>query len=225
MKKINLKTALSKYHNGHNIRVIATMRLISKPVPNKPRTVLLTDIKIDGKEIIDHIWVAYNSQWSNYSHEDRHKVFTFKTKVTSTTRGPMTKYVFGAVTELQLLKDYVPKKKREAPKPTLINPDTAQLIPLLSAKRRTKFKIVATAIEIVDDKELKLEDIVLTDYPDVRLKKLSVPITPGKLGALRSPLPTKIECDLYVAEDLHKILPYQPVKATSLKNLTTYKEI
>ena len=225
MKTINLKNHLSKFV-GHNIRVEGKMQLISKPVPNKPRTVLLTDLSIDGQQTDEHMWVPYSKQWEDYSYKHRQQKFTFVTKVVKIQKGPMTKYAFGKISKLELVATFKNPNKK---KPTevvkeLINPDTAKLLPLLSAAGKVKLPITATAISMTNEATSMLKATNVT-VNNICFETLDIPLRESQVEQFKNNLPIQFTADTTFQSDLFKVLPYQPVRATRMKNLKLQKEI
>ena len=223
MKTINLKSALSR-HYGHNIRVEGKMQLISKDTPDKLRTVLLTELTIDGQKTDEHMWISYSKQWEDFGHKHRQQMFTFVTKVIKIQKGPMTKYAFGKVTRLELLATFKNPNKKKPTEKVLINPDTAKLLPLLSAAGKATLPLTAIAVSMTkeDTPILKATNVTIND---IHFDTLDIPVRASQVALFKDNLPLHFEAEVSFQSDLFKVLPYQPVKATRMKNLQPKKEI
>ena len=225
-KIVNLNVALARFE-GHNIRVEGNLELITRDVPGKPRTVLITNIKIDNKEIIDHVWILYSKQWDEFSVKHIGQKVTFVTKVISMNRHPYKKYALGKVSKLQLACVFKnPNQKAQPVKLEVINPTTAQLATYLPASKQAYLEVTATATEIVDIPNTTNKRLILTNmtHETTTIQSIDVPIKASQVALLKSLVPCTIKTQIYLTADLFKTLPYQPVTAHKLKNLTIQKE-
>lgn len=226
MKPINLKTSLSKF-TGQVIRVEASLALISKVRDDKPRTVLLKHITINGQIVTDHMWIPYSKAWDKFSSKHRNQKFTFKTKVITIKSYAFKKYRFGKITNLELLCDYRnPNKAKNETSLELINPDTANLLPLLPISQKITIEIEAIAKTIIETSQghsLQLEH--LQTSRKIQVSQMQAPLSEFQYNQIKNSLPCKITAHMAIKGDLFKVLPYQPVTATKLKNLQIQKEI
>jgi len=220
MKPINLKSDLAQYL-GHNIRVEGRLELISKPVKDRLRTVLITDITINGRPATDHMWIPYSKQWDTFSAKHKNQKFTFVTKVVKIPRGPMTKYAFGKITSLTLLALYKnPNQKQPEVQKTLINPDTKLLEPLLSISGKLQATCTGTAVGL-QDRTLKIQNL---QVDSITIPYIEAPITDFQISLFKNNFPQKFKATIHFLADIKKELPYQPVYAKKMKNLEILKD-
>ena len=223
MKTINLKSSLSKYLHK-TIRVEGKLVLFSKPAENKPHTVLISEITMDGKPLVDHMWIAYSKAWDNFSNDHLGQKFTFVTTVKQYNKGPFHKYRFGKISKLMLLatfKDLRQKTKVVEEPKVLVNPCTAKLIPLLSVGGRLTTICTGIATSITND----ILEITKLDVDSTVIETISIQLSDYKLNMFKATtLPKEFSAKITFKEDLHKVLPYQPVHAVAMKNIHLTKE-